>query len=133
MVSIAGTPRLNPEVFNVPTILVPAVVAVVNPVPAYVVAIDAVTLCEPLLDVINPKLTLLALENINRPTVTEVALSLTVHELFVTAGDVVRYAGTPMLNPEVFNVATIAVPAVVVDVKPVPALPDVKSLTYVVM
>ena len=35
MVKYAGTPKLSPEVFRVPTIAVPAVVVEVNPVPAY--------------------------------------------------------------------------------------------------
>jgi len=37
---------------------------------------------------------------------------------------VVMYAGIPMLRPLVFSVATTAVPAVVADVKPVPANTD---------
>jgi len=43
------------------------------------------------------------------------------------------YAGTAIERPLVPRAAVIAVPAVVVEVNPVPARPEVRSLTKVVM
>lgn len=81
-----GIPRLNPEVFRVPTTAVPAVVVLVNPVPAYVVAMLALMVCWPLLEVERAKLTLLLFTNANRPTVALVAESETVQLLLVIVG-----------------------------------------------
>jgi hypothetical protein len=88
VVKKSGSPRLNPDVLSVPTMAVPAVVVMVKPVPAYVVAMLALIVCCPLLLVESAKLTLLEFTNANRPTVAEVALSLTVQLELVTVGTV---------------------------------------------
>ena len=67
----AGTPMLNPDVLSVPTIAVPAVVAVVKPVPAYVVAMLAV-MFPALAPVPRPKETLFALLNVKAEALVEV-------------------------------------------------------------
>lgn len=73
---------------------------------------------------LSPKLMSLEFENVTADKLLEVVPALILILEIVAAFDamaVVRKAGTPRLSPEVLSVPTMAVPAVVVEVNPVPA------------